>query len=135
MGGGATGCETADFLSENNQVIVVEKAKAVATDMENMSRLELLARLKQRKVKICKMTVLESVDNQMVTLRHLDKEETVSYPYDHVVFAVGNHPVVPELDKEVLPDQVFVIGDAKKARGFSEALYEAQMLPYRLLKI
>lgn len=135
VGGGATGCETADFLSENNQVIVVEKAKAVATDMENMSRLELLARLKQRKVKICKMTVLESVDNQMVTLRHLDKEETVSYPYDHVVFAVGNHPVVPELDKEVLPDQVFVIGDAKKARGFSEALYEAQMLPYRLLKI
>jgi hypothetical protein len=46
---------------------------------------------------------------------------------------VGNRSVVPDLDPETLPDHVFVIGDAQQARGFSQALYEAQMLPYRLL--
>jgi len=133
IGGGSTGCEAADYLSEDNQVTVVEKGPVIAGDMENMSRLELLARLKQRKVEFRKMTVLESADDQMVTLRNLDKEETSLYPYDHVVFAVGSRPVVPNLDEEVLPGQVFVIGDAKQARKFSQALYEAQMLPYRLI--
>lgn len=133
VGGGSTGCEVADFLSEDNQVTVVEKGKVIAADMENMSRLETLARLKHREVKLCKMTILESGDNETATLRHLDTNETSLSSYDQVVWAVGNRALVPDLDQESLPEQVFVIGDAKQVRGFSQALYEAQMLPYRLL--
>jgi 2,4-dienoyl-CoA reductase-like NADH-dependent reductase (Old Yellow Enzyme family)/thioredoxin reductase len=133
VGGGSTGCEVADLLSEDNQVTVVERRKVIAADMENMSRLEMLALLKHREVKLCKMTILESADNKTATLRHLDTNETSLASYDQVVWAVGNRSVVPDLDPEILPDQVFVIGDAKQARGFSQALYEAQMLPYRLL--
>jgi 2,4-dienoyl-CoA reductase-like NADH-dependent reductase (Old Yellow Enzyme family) len=133
VGGGSTGCEVADYLSEDNQVTVIEQGRAFAADMENMSRLETLARLKHRKVQLCKMTILESADNETVTLRHLDTDETSSSSYDQVVWAVGNRSVVPDLDPETLPDHVFVIGDAQQARGFSQALYEAQMLPYRLL--
>lgn len=132
VGGGSTGCEAAAVLSEKNQVTVVEKGKVIASGMENMSRLELLARLKQKKVRILKMTVLESADNEKVILHSADTNETTACAYDHVLFAIGNRPVLPELDPRYLPEQVFVIGDAKQARGFSQALYEAQMLPYRL---
>jgi len=134
VGGGSTGCEAADFLSERNQVTIVEKGKVIAPDMENMSRLELLARLKQKKVKIFKRTELETADNEKVSLRSADNNETTVCAYDHVLFAIGNRPVLPELDPQSLPDQVFVIGDAKQARGFSQAFFEAQMLPYRLIR-
>ncbi|NLU48397.1 MAG: FAD-dependent oxidoreductase [Syntrophomonadaceae bacterium] len=132
VGGGSTGCEAADFLAEKNQVTIVEKTKVLAADMENMSRLELLARLKQKQVKFLKMTVLEGADDTKVVLRSADRNETIELPYDHVLFAVGNRPVLPELDPDTLPDQVFVIGDAQQPRGFSQAFFEAQMLPYRL---
>lgn len=132
VGGGSTGCEAADYLADKNQVTLVEKGKVLAAGMENMSRLELLARLKQKKVQIFKMTALESSDDEKVILHCADKNETISCAYDHVLFAVGNRPVLPELDPQCIPDQVFVIGDARHARGFSEAFFEAQMLPYRL---
>lgn len=132
IGGGSTGCEAADFLGENNEVTIVEQGKVMALDIENMSRLELLARLKQKQIKMHLLTILQSADDKEVTLHNLDKNETISCAYDHVVFAVGSYPVIPNLDTACLPDQVFVIGDAKQARGFSQALYEAQMLPYRL---
>lgn len=134
IGGGSTGCEVADYLSGKNEITLVEKGQQIAADMENMSRLELLFRLKEKGVISKKMTVLESVGSHQITLRQLDSGDTTVVPYDRLIWAIGNQSNLPELNSLKLPPQVFIVGDAKLPRGFAEAFYEAQMLVYRVAK-
>lgn len=132
IGGGSTGCEVADYLSARNKVTIIEKEKQLAADMENMSRLEILYRLKKSGVVMKKSYLVEEVSRDKISIRQLENGDTEDLPYDYLVLAAGNRPVSIELDKEELPDLVYVIGDAKWPRGFAEAIYEGEMCVHRL---
>ncbi len=100
--------------------------------MENMSRLEILYRLKKSGVVMKKSYLVEEVSRDKIRIRQLENGDTEDLPYDYLVLAAGNRPVSIELDKEELPDLVYVIGDAKWPRGFAEAIYEGEMCVHRL---
>ncbi|MBO8159862.1 FAD-dependent oxidoreductase [Thermosyntropha sp.] len=129
IGGGSSGCELADYLAEyDNEVIIVEKDKELARGLENMTRLELLLRLKRKKVKMVKNSEIEVIDGDKAVLKSGERIEGVS----RVIFACGYKPgniIENEVD-ELL--KIYVIGDAKKPRDIASALYEADFLVYDL---
>lgn len=130
IGGGSTGCEAADYLSIHNRVTLVEKESTLAEGMENMARLELLFRLKKQGVEFRKSTQLESVQGQEAVLSNIITGEATTIEFDYLLLAVGNRSQLPPLDAKLLPQEVYVIGDAREPRGFAQAFLEARMLVY-----
>lgn len=130
IGGGSSGCELADYLAENNEVIVVEKTHDLAKEVENMTRLELLARLKSKKVKIFKGVAIKKIerDNVYISSEKVEKIEGI----DRIICACG---YVPNKFSDKQPDKLekcYIIGDAKNPRDIASALYEAEFIVYDL---
>lgn len=129
IGGGSSGCEVADYLGGENEVIIVEKTRELAKDLENMTRLELLARLRAKKVKVYKETEVKEVAGDKV---YLAGEEAVLTGIDRIIPACGyreNHPA-EEYARHF--KKCYIIGDARKPRDIASALFEAELLIYDL---
>jgi 2,4-dienoyl-CoA reductase (NADPH2) len=123
IGGGAVGCEVAEFLcQQGKEVTLIEILDDVARDMDRINRLPLIMSLEGYGVRIMTKTRVVSVTDDGVRVDCLGKQETILA--DDVVMAVGKSAEVGELDdwaRKNLPE-VYVIGDKRKPGGILEAV-------------
>ena len=125
IGGGVTGLETAEFLSANNQVTVVEMQDEVGTLLYASAQKLLLKRLTDNGVVIRTGTALTEVGEGTASFK--DKAGNVSSEaFDLVVLAMGvrsDKSLRDELEEAGLT--VTLIGDSEKPGQIREALHAA----------
>ncbi|MFC1822410.1 FAD-dependent oxidoreductase [Thermodesulfobacteriota bacterium] len=129
-GGGAVGCETADYLARiddntsvlSTKVTVVEMMEEISMNMGVQPRQVLINRLRDRDVDILKSTTLKEIHNDSVTIEKKGRLEKIE-DIDLVVLALGAK-AVNNLTAEVKDkvNEVHVIGDAKQPRMALEAI-------------
>lgn len=132
-GGGAVGCEVANYLvQQNKKVTIVEMLDTVGLDMDSWIWRSLSAELAERNVKILTSVKINEITDQGVLL--IDKNwNKVSLKADTVVLALGlkgSDKLAKELEGKV--KEVCVIGDAKMPRRIQEAIYEGFFTAYNL---
>lgn len=125
-GGGLVGCETALQLAERGKkVTIVEMLEELATDMEPITRFDLLTeRLPKAGIRsITKRVIAEISEKGVTTLDPMGKKSMVEA--ENVVIALGSKSVNPLAEKarELVPE-VYVIGDAKEPRQIINATFE-----------
>ena len=124
IGGGMVGCETAEFCKDYcEKVALVEMKDDVARDLYMTVRDRLLKRLKEEEVAIYKNTKVSKIEGTTV-FAEKDGQELVLDGFDNIIFAVGSKSEEQFENVEDLANEVYVIGDAKKARTAVEAIYE-----------
>lgn len=130
IGGGSSGCEAADYLAGENEVIIVEKTRELARDLENMTRLELLARLKEKKVQVYKGYEVEKIEGDAA---YLNGEKKIKIDgISRIVAACGYRKNWPHDEYAKYSGKCYIIGDAREPRDIEAALYEAEMVVYDL---
>lgn len=133
IGGGLVGCETAEFLNlYHNQVTVIDMEDKMAKGYVSRVRSVLLERLEAKGTKLLtRMKVLEIL-NHGVRAEHEGKEVLLD-GFDTLVMALGARSYNPigEIAGEYIPE-VYVIGDAAKARDAKTAIYEGAKLALTL---
>ncbi len=129
VGGGLTGCETADFLAlptdnmaaASTEVTLLEMREDIALDSMAEPRHLLLDRLREKRVHvIVRARVKEILDDGVVF--ETDGQEQTLRGFEYVILAMGARPV-ETLSKEIqgkVPE-VYVIGDAAQPRRALEA--------------
>lgn len=128
-GGGVTGCETALYLAAcQNQVVLVEYSGKLATDLDKMSRRDLLASLEKAQVEVITGHTLKYVDPGHAVIED-DSGKQESLRVDQVVLALGaeRYDPVTETARLLVP-RIYIIGDAARPRNIEAALYEAEIL-------
>jgi NADPH-dependent 2,4-dienoyl-CoA reductase/sulfur reductase-like enzyme len=126
LGGGDTGCETADLLaSEAEKITIVEILDEPLKKMKDIPRQELLKRLKEKGVKIITNCKAISIEKGAVTIEDKEgiKQQLVA---DSVVVATGNCPV-NELFKSLKDsvEEIYLVGDAQQPGNLGAALRSA----------
>ncbi len=129
VGGGLTGCETADFLAlptdnmaaASTEVTLLEMRDKIALDSMAEPRHLLLDRLREKRVDvIVRAKVKEILDDGVIFER--DGQEETLRGFEYVILAMGAKSV-DDLSKEIegkVPE-VYVIGDATQPRRALEA--------------
>ncbi|MDO4330197.1 MAG: NAD(P)/FAD-dependent oxidoreductase [Lachnospiraceae bacterium] len=126
MGGGVTGLETAEILSKENQVTVVDMLDAVATTLYPSVRAGLLGRLQKGGVKIITGHRINRIQEGFVELQNVKDHTSDQTETDAVVLAVGVRP-----DRDMISefynafDKVTTVGDASRSGLIGDALKEA----------
>ncbi|MGQ9647541.1 MAG: oxidoreductase [Thermodesulfobacteriota bacterium] len=125
-GGGLVGCETALQLAEKGKkVTIVEMLEELATDMEPITRFDLLTeRLPKAGIQsITKRVIAEISEKGVTVLDPLGKKSLVEA--ENVIIALGSKSFNPleEKARELVPE-VYVIGDAKEPRQIIHATFE-----------
>lgn len=134
IGGGSSGCEMAESLAGENEVIIVEKTARLAPDMENMNRLGLMARLKSFKnLTIKKGREIKRIEGHTAYLLHGDDKEEIFF--DAVILACGNKSNQITIAGRHLPQKVYTIGDAREPRGIMEAIYEGELVAQDIISL
>ena len=126
-GGGMVGCECAWHLAEQGKkVTILEMLDDILLDMEPITRAELMfIRLPEKGVTWrTKLTILEITPEDVGVIDRFGNKSVI--PADNVVVALGVSPVnkLEAAAKAAGVPEVFVIGDAKKARKIVDAKYE-----------
>ena len=129
-GGGMVGLETAEFLLEQgNKVVVVEMLPVIAADMEPLNRQGLLEALQGRDITILTgMKIVEIAENGVLAI---DRENNKRFiEGDAVVLALGAIPersLAQRLKDDGLIPELHIIGDANEPRRVMEAVYEGSL--------
>ena len=124
VGGGLTGLETAEFLAEQGkEVVVVEMLKRVGADMGGTVRWHLMNRTKKLNIKTFVSTQIKEIRAKGVVVVSRNGAEETWDAFDAIVLACGVRPK-DELSKQIQGKvkEVYVIGDASKARRGLEAM-------------
>lgn len=128
-GGGMVGIETADFLGAyHKEVLVIEMAAEVASDINAVSKVALMERLEKNKVQFL-------VDSKILQFYtdgvQYEKAGVIQelHGYDTVVLALGSrayNPFEAELSGHI--SEIYTIGDARKAGQALDAIRQATEL-------
>jgi len=129
LGGGALGCETAEYVGEQGakEITITTRRgsiEEVAQDMVPWPRAALMERLNAYKVSILtSATVVEILDDGVILLRD-GRQESIG-GISNVILARGveSVEVLSERIRDKVPE-VYVIGDAKEPRHALEAIAE-----------
>lgn len=126
VGGGAVGCETAEYLADRRvKVTVVEMLEEVGRDMGMLDKALLMRRLGEKGVVFKTQTVVHEIrpGGEVVLMKEYRQE--VIPAVDMVVLAVGYEPVT-DLEAVLAAKNVpFVkIGDCAGARKVIDAIWE-----------
>jgi 2,4-dienoyl-CoA reductase-like NADH-dependent reductase (Old Yellow Enzyme family)/thioredoxin reductase len=120
VGGGQTGLETAEFLTEKGRMVtVLEMLSEIGQDMELISRVFMMPRLAEAGIEIRTDTRVEEIDEQGVRCTGGRVEA------DTVVMATGlkaRDPKTDSLRKKIA--EVYEIGDCVKPRRLLDAIHE-----------
>jgi pyruvate/2-oxoglutarate dehydrogenase complex dihydrolipoamide dehydrogenase (E3) component len=126
VGGGDTGCETADWLAApGRQVTVVEILPEVACKMKKIPRQSLLSRLSDKGVTLLMETQITSIDKDKVHLKSKDGQEIVQET-DQVIISICPEPensLLTALKEKI--DKVVGVGDAVCPGNIGSALRSA----------
>ena len=124
IGGGMVGCETAEFCKDYcERVTIVEMKEDMAVDLYMTVRDHLLKRLRDEEVEMYTSTKVTKIEGNTVFAEQ-NGEEIILEGFDNIIFAVGSKPEATFENVESLAKEVYVIGDAKKARTALEAIFE-----------
>jgi len=126
VGGGVTGCELALFLkSRGNRIILVEKDNKLASDLEEISRMDLLKRLAREKIQVFLNMSLREVGEEGAIIADYEGKKFVINP-TRIVLAMGNHSqAILRRRLKGNAGRLFVIGDAKEPRTIYYAVHDA----------
>ncbi len=126
-GGGGSGAETADFLSEmGKEVTVVEMLENIASDLVNHMQHYLGQRLKEKRVTILTSTRVLELGKGYVMVEDAAGVRRLN-GFDTIVLAMGSTPnddIYRRLKGRV--SELYLIGDAVKPREIVDAVYEAE---------
>ena len=134
IGGGAVGCETAEFLLDRGaKTTVVEMLDEVARDVGLLEKMLLMQRLLEKGVQfVTKAVVREITPEGKVVLEKDYKQETLA-GIDTVVLAVGYASVDELTQVETDKNVPFIaIGDCVKPRKILDAIWEGFLKAYDL---
>jgi len=134
VGGGLTGCETAEHMRKlgDNQLVgdttvtIVEMADMLALDAAPENRAVLMDRLRKKGIEIRTKSKVKAFLEDGVVIERDGEEETLR-GISRIVLAVGAKPV--DVLSEKLRDkvaQIYTIGDAKATRTSLEAIQEGR---------
>lgn len=124
-GGGIVGCETAEFLHEKSEeIVLIELLPELALTAEPFSRIYLLNRLEDQGVETMTGSKIVEIGNDCVIVmdKHGAREQKET---DSVVLAMGsipNNELVMSLMK--LVDNLIVVGDCVRPRFMIDAIHE-----------
>lgn len=132
-GGGMSGVETADFLSEHfRDCTVVEMRADIALDEEYTPRVFLMKRLAEKNVKaITSAKILRFYDDGIDYEQN--SEEKSARGFDNIILAMGMRAYNPlEETARKYTDEVYVVGDAVKAGPANKATEEGLAVGLKL---
>ena len=130
IGGGAVGCETAEFLAESqNNVTIISRSSDIGFDMEPGSRCLLKQRFAEKRIKVLTDTDVERITTQGIILKTKDGVKRQIRAYK-VVIARGCKPNTTLLEDLQRGFEVYAVGDCSGSRGILEAIHAA----FRLAK-
>ncbi len=126
LGGGQVGFETAEFLLEkDNKITVLEMLDNVATDMETITRFDMIQRLQEEKdIEWFTGEKVVEIDDNTVITENIDGSK-FEYESDRIVLALGTEAVNDNLDKyKETFSEVYKVGDAREPRRIYQAVKE-----------
>jgi 2,4-dienoyl-CoA reductase-like NADH-dependent reductase (Old Yellow Enzyme family)/thioredoxin reductase len=127
IGGGVTGLETAEWLSESNQVSVIEMMDKVGGNLYPSITMHLVKTITENGGAILKGKKLAAVGDGKVTVCDSKSAEETTLEADLVVLAMGiraDRTMEKEL-RETFEDRLVLIGDADKPGQILDALHTA----------
>ena len=131
VGGGVTGLETAEMLSKDNDVTLVEMTASVGDALYRSVKNYLVKTLTDNGAKIMTLQGLSEIQPGKVVLLHSATAFKTELEADAVVFAVGVKPNKAFIDEFYANfDRVTTVGDASKPGLIGDALREANSKAY-----
>ncbi|MBL7174615.1 MAG: FAD-dependent oxidoreductase [Desulfobacteraceae bacterium] len=125
IGGGATGCEAALYLSENGcPVTIVEKLPKIGMHIESVTKRVILNKLEENNVRIVTEYELSRIAENGVFIRNREGKE-VFLEGESVVIAIGTRPdnsLYSEINSQGIT--IYQIGDCLEPRGAKAAISE-----------
>ena len=131
VGGGVTGLETAEMLSKDNDVTLVEMTASVGDALYRSVKNYLVKTLTDNGAKIMTLQGLSEIQPGKVVLLHSATAFKTELEADAVVFAVGVKPNKAFIDEFYANfDRVTTVGDASRPGLIGDALREANSKAY-----
>jgi len=133
IGGGLVGCETADYLAYHGKVVtIIEMLREIAGDISPASRIFLLRRLADKKIRILTSTIVKAIMDDCLIISSKNGEQTLNST-DTVVLACGAKPI-NHLESEVqgFVSRTYVVGDAAQPGKLLQATQQAAKIARRL---
>jgi 2,4-dienoyl-CoA reductase-like NADH-dependent reductase (Old Yellow Enzyme family)/thioredoxin reductase len=134
VGGGGTGAEIADLLSEaGKKVTLVEMLEDIASDLVNHLQHYLKQRLNEKAVTIHTSAQVKELGKGYVMIEDASGVRKLD-DFDTIVLALGserpNDTIYKNLEGKV--SELYVIGDARQPREIVDAVYEGQEIAIKL---
>ena len=127
IGGGVTGLETAEYLSGNHRVVVVEMLDKIGGNLYPSVVMHLAQEIMKAGGMIAKGKRLQEIGDGEITVCDVKTNETTQIPADTVVLAMGvrpNRPLAEEL-RRIYGNNLVLIGDSLKGGQIYDALHSA----------
>lgn len=133
IGGGASGCGVAEFMSDRgSKVTVCEMMDDVATDMGVLDKALLMERLKEKGVEILTQTPVREIQTDRLVVDKKGRHEVLGN-FDTFVLAAGyesDKRLEKLLENKKIP--FYKIGDCAEVRKMIEAIHEGFLCAYEL---
>jgi 2,4-dienoyl-CoA reductase-like NADH-dependent reductase (Old Yellow Enzyme family)/thioredoxin reductase len=134
VGGGGTGAEIADLLSElGKKVTLVEMLEDIASDLVNHLQHYLKQRLNEKGVTIHTSAQVKELGQGYVMIEDASGVRKLD-DFDTIVLALGserpNDTIYKRLEGKV--SELYVIGDARQPREIIDAVYEGHEIGIKL---
>lgn len=127
IGGGVTGLETAETLSAEHKVTVVEMLDKVGGNLYPSITMHLAQEIMKHGGAIAKGMQLVAVTETGVTVKDVKTGEEADIPADTVVLAMGVRSNRPDIEafRKAYGDRLILVGDAAKPGQIYDALHTA----------
>ncbi|MBQ7993346.1 MAG: FAD-dependent oxidoreductase [Solobacterium sp.] len=127
IGGGVTGLETAETLSKDHKVTVVEMMNTVGKGLYPSVVMHLVQEIAKAGGAIAKGKALCAVKDGEITVMDTATKETESIKADSVVLAMGVKSERPDIDamKEAFGNKLVLTGDSDRPGQIYDALHSA----------
>ncbi len=127
-GGGSTGCEAAELLAgQGNTVVIVEQKNSLAQDLESISRLAMMLRIKKNSIKSRLRCKVSGLEKNAVLVESLRSGNTERLEADCLVQAIGYDSRRELL--EALQERYGIVldaGDSRRPAGILEAISQGE---------
>ena len=127
IGGGVTGLETAEWLSKDHKVTVIEMLDKIGGNLYPSVTMHLATEIMKAGGLILKGNALVSVGDGSITVKDMRTQKTKEVTADSVILAMGVRPERPleeELRKE-FGDDLILVGDSDRTGQIYDALHTA----------
>ena len=127
IGSGMTGLETAEFLSdEGNDIIVVEMAEELAPGTWNQHKMDVIPKLEERGALLLPGWKLVEMREDSVEVEDVKVAGRLkNVPCDAIIMSLGVRPLGLDKDIMALADLTYTVGDAESAGRIAKATHEA----------